>query len=433
VRSLHDAAPPWLATLGLAGALGVSAAGVMSTRLVKLERLRPAPWNPRRIEQARLKNLAESIKADPTFLLRRPILAQQSGEIYAGNQRWYAAKQLFADGWTPPWGQQTVPADIDDVSDQLARERALRDNNTWAEWDDDGLAKLLGELQAQASDMSLLGFGDHELVQFLARLDAQKELNPDDADLTPPEEPVTKPGDLWILGEHRLLCGDSTSREDVDHLLHDARPELMVTDPPYGVGYDASWRNDAATAGLISHAANRVAGFEDQRFDWRDAWVLSPSAVAYCWHAGVHASNTQSALESVGFEIRTQIVWRKQTFVISRGHYHGQHEPCWYAVRKGSTGHWMGDHSQSTVWDIGWDRNVEGGHSTQKPVECMARPMRNHEGDVYDPFMGSGSTLIAAEQLGRRCYGMEIDPAYCDVIVHRWERVSGQKARLERG
>jgi DNA modification methylase len=171
-----------------------------------------------------------------------------------------------------------------------------------------------------------------------------------------------------------------------------------------------------------------VAGFDDSRDDWTEAWQLSPSDVAYCWHAPQHASSTQDALEAANFEIRTQIVWTKQTFVISRGHYHGRHEPCWYAVRKGATARWIGDHSQSTVWDITWDRNVEGGHSTQKPVECMARPIRNHEGDVYDPFVGSGTTLIAAEYLDRRCYALEIQPAYCDVVVRRWERVSGRQA-----
>jgi len=256
--------------------------------------------------------------------------------------------------------------------------------------------------------------------------------DPDDVPSVP-DDPITKPGDLWLLGRHRLLCGDSTVVTDVDRLMGGAVPTLTVTDPPYGVEYDASWRDEAAAAGLISPAARRVAPVtNDDRVDWSEAFSLVPSEVMYCWHADRHASAVQASLEAVGYEIRSQVIWAKQTFAISRGHYHWQHEPCWYAVRKGATASWIGDRSQTTLWGITWDKNVEGGHSTQKPVECMARPIRNHEGDVYDPFLGSGTTLIAAEQLNRTCYGMEISPAYCDVIVRRWEQFTGQTATLER-
>lgn len=249
----------------------------------------------------------------------------------------------------------------------------------------------------------------------------------------PPADPVTKPGDLWLLGEHRLLCGDSTIAGDVERLLAGAEPRLMVTDPPYGVEYDANWRNEAAAKGLISHAAVRVGKVaNDNRIDWFDAWSLFPGDVVYCWHADRHASSVQKSLESAGFEIRSQVIWAKSRFAISRGHYHWQHEPCWYGVRIGATAGWVGDRSQTTLWTIELDQNVVGGHSTQKPLECMARPIRNHEGDVYDPFIGSGTTLVACEQLGRRCYGMEIEPAYCDVIVQRWERLTGKTAVLER-
>jgi len=145
----------------------------------------------------------------------------------------------------------------------------------------------------------------------------------------------------------------------------------------------------------------------------------------YCWHADRHASEVQRSLELCEFEVRCQIIWSKSNFPISRGHYHWRHEPCWYAVRKGKQAHWIGDRTQTTVWEINLDKNVEGGHSTQKPVECMARPMRNHDGDVYDPFLGSGTTLIAAEQLNRTCYGLEIDPHYCSVILQRWANFTG--------
>jgi len=192
-----------------------------------------------------------------------------------------------------------------------------------------------------------------------------------------------------------------------------------VTDPPYGVSYDAIWRADA---GLNARTGPRVGTVtNDDRADWSEAWALFPGAVAYVWHDAT-AQEVQESLKAKGFETRSQIVWAKTRFAIGRGHYHWQHEPCWYAVRKGKTAAWAGDRSQTTLWAIPLDANVEGGHSTQKPLECMERPIRNHEGDVYDPFLGSGTTLIAAARQGRRCYGLEISPAYCDVIRRRWTR-----------
>lgn len=170
----------------------------------------------------------------------------------------------------------------------------------------------------------------------------------------------------------------------------------------------------------------------DGRADWREAWALFPGAVSYVWHAGRYGSVVQASLEATGFEIRAQLIWRKETFAISRGHYHWAHEPCFYAVRSGKSARWSGDRSQSTVWEIGRrDPTGSTNHGTQKPVECMARAIRNHgtPGDlIYDPFLGSGTTVIAAETLGRRCYGLEIDPRYVDVIVTRWQNFTGRQA-----
>lgn len=157
---------------------------------------------------------------------------------------------------------------------------------------------------------------------------------------------------------------------------------------------------------------------------------MSPANISYTWHAGLHASTVEQGLQTVGFEIRNQIIWSKRNHVISRGHYHVEHEPCWYAVRKGATAVWNGDRSQTTVWKIDWDKNVDGGHSTQKPLECMARPIRNHTGDVYDPFVGSGTTIVAAEQEQRTCYAMEIEPKYCAVTLERLKNNGLQPERL---
>lgn len=247
-----------------------------------------------------------------------------------------------------------------------------------------------------------------------AEVDRASELN---------EKWQVKRGDVWQVGKHRIMCGDSTCAEDVDKLLNNSKPELMITDPPYGVEYDASWRDDAAHAGLLSVAQRRTGAVpHDNRVDWQAAIDLFPGDIIYCWHADLHASAVANYLETAGFVIRCQIIWNKPHFVIGRGHYHTRHEPCWYAFRKGRAAGWVGDNTQDTIWNITLDKNVAGGHSTQKPVECMARPIRNHKGDVYDPFLGSGTTLVACEQTGRVGYGMEIAPEYVAVCL---ERLSG--------
>lgn len=230
-------------------------------------------------------------------------------------------------------------------------------------------------------------------------------------------------GQIWQLGDHRLICGDSTDPEVVARLLEGETPELMVTDPPYGVEYDPNWRNEAAKKGQLAYAARRVGKvYNDDRIDWSEAYKLFGGDVAYTWSpGGDHVIQTGQALLNSGYEIRNQIIWSKPHFPISRGHYTYQHEPCWYAVKKGRTAHWIGDGKASTIWEIALDKNVEGGHSTQKPLECMARPIRNHEGDVYDPFLGSGTTLIAAENLQRRCFAIELDPGYAAVTLQRFQ------------
>lgn len=227
-------------------------------------------------------------------------------------------------------------------------------------------------------------------------------------------------GQVWQVGRHRIMCGDSTKAEDVERLLGGEKPRLMVTDPPYGVEYDPNWRNEAADKGLIAHAERRVGNVQnDDRADWSPVFVLWSSVVAYTWCSSLYLATTGESLRAASYHLRNLLVWAKPRFAISRGDYHWQHETCWYAVKKGQKSGWIGDRSQTTLWQITLDQNVEGGHSTQKPVECMRRPIRNHEGDVCDPFLGSGTTLVACEQLGRVGYGMEISPAYVAVSLQR--------------
>ena len=248
---------------------------------------------------------------------------------------------------------------------------------------------------------------------------------PDPGVTTPPTDPVSKVGEVYVLGPHRIMCGDSTNAEDVARLLGGEKPRLMVTDQPYGVNYDPTWRDDAG----VAPGVRRGVVENDDRADWTEAYMLFPGDVAYLWCASLFLPEVVASIGQVDFDWRSLIIWKKATFTFGRGHYHWSHEPCIYAVRKGSTAGWIGDRKQTTVWEIaqvggfGSSREADDAstpHSTQKPVECMERPIRNHEGDVYDPFLGSGTTLIAAARQGRRCFGMEISERYSDVIRKRW-------------
>lgn len=296
------------------------------------------------------------------------------------------------------------------------------------------LDELLADVEAQ-------GEGLRAMLDGLSSDDGGTDGNtdPDDAPPAPPD-PVTRPGDVWLLGRHRIVCGDSTVQVDVDKALNGVKPHLMVTDPPYGVEYSAGWRNEAMPAKndprRWKDGAGRATGavLNDGRADWSDAWALFPGEVAYIWHAGNKANVVADSLLNSAFEIRAQIIWAKHQLVISRGHYHPQHEPCWYAVRKGATGHWSGDRKQTTLWHIDKPQKSETGHSTQKPVECMKRPIENNSSPgqaVYEPFSGSGTTIIACEMTGRACHALELSPAYVDVAVKRWQAFTGQQATLE--
>ena len=288
-------------------------------------------------------------------------------------------------------------------------------------------AEFTDDLQAILAELSANPAIEFEELQLDTLLDGSFDGIIEDEAPNPPKNPITKPGDLWILVDHRLLCWDSTKAKDMTRVLDGVKPFLMVTDPPYGVEYDPTWR---VRAGVNLNAKKLGAVTNDDRADWSEARALFPGDVAYVWHAGLHAYEVHASLAATGFELRGQIIWAKDRFALGRGDYHWQHEPCWYAVRNGASAHRTDDRGQSTLWQVAAREDDGHGHGTQKPVELMARAIRNHEApDVYDPFVGSGTTLIAAEQLGRRCYGLEIEPAYCDVVLLRFEQLSGKKAK----
>jgi DNA modification methylase len=389
-----------------------------------LDRLVPYARNARTHSDEQIAQIAASMVE---FGWTNPILVDAAGNVIAGHGRLLAAAQL---------GLAEAPVVIlDHLTEAQRRAYVIADNKLAlnAGWDDAQLAAELHRLNGEGFDLSLIGFSEAELDELMASLeDAAASVDGEDDVPEPPADPVTRPGDLWILGGHRLLCGDATVATDVERLLGSEKPNLMVTDPPYGVEYDPSWRNEAG----VSATSRTGKVTNDDRADWREAWALFSGDVAYVWHADRQAAVVQASLEASGFEIRCQLIWAKSRFVLGRGDYHWQHEPCWYAVRKGATGHWQGARDQSTLWSIGHadDEDDATVHGTQKPVECMRRPIANNSevGDVvYEPFAGSGSTLIAAQTTGRRCYAIEIEPAYCDVVIERWQRFTGGNAVLD--
>jgi DNA modification methylase len=386
----------------------------------------PYARNPRVNDHA-VDRMAACIRE---FGFKIPILARSDGEVIDGHLRLKAGLKL---------GLEHVPVVLCDdwTAAQVKAFRLLVNRSaTWADWDEELLSLELADLQELDFDLALTGFDSRELDEYL------HALAPDDtsADAIPeiPDQPASQRGDVWRCGDHRVICGDATDSDCVARLLGGSIPVVMITDPPYGVDYDPMWR-ERAGLGTVRQTGQVV---NDHRADWEAAYALFGGDIAYVWHAGIHAAEVARGLESAQFQLRGQIIWAKQHFALSRGHYHWQHEPCWYAVRRGGNARWRGDRKQSTLWQIA-NRNPFGGeeeqeaatgHGTQKPVEIMRRPILNHTQGrdvIYDPFLGSGTVLIAAEMTGRICYGVEIEPCYVDMVIRRWQEFSKQAAVLE--
>jgi DNA modification methylase len=383
-----------------------------------VDRLIPSARNARTHSDAQIAEIAASIRA---FGFSNPILIGEDGDIIAGHGRLAAARQL---------GLTEVPVIVlSGLTELQRRQLMLADNRISlnAGWDLEMLHLELKDLAVLGANLAVLGFTAQELAQALKPADAGGLTDEDEVPELP-EKAVTAVGDIWCAGAHRIACGDSTDAAAVAALLGGLAPELMVTDPPYGVDYDPALRHRTG----MNRSARRGKVRNDNQADWGAAWGLFPGNIAYVWHAALHATTVAESLVGHGFTVRAQIIWAKERLVMSRGDYHWQHEPCWYAVR--TKGHWTGDRKQTTLWNIAsGGQDSETSHSTQKPVECMRRPMQNNSNPgqaVYDPFLGSGTTLIAAETTGRVCLGMELEPRYVDVTVRRWQAFTGMKACL---
>ena len=379
------------------------------------------PRNPNKHSDKQIALLAKIIRNQGW---RNPIVVSaDSGFIVAGHGRLMAAKVLNVE---------QVPVDYQPF-DNKAEEYAhlIADNRIaeLAEADKSELAKLVQELEDKI-DLDLTGFDAPSLEELLATKE-EKQVDAEPKTDKAAELQVkwkTEKGQLWKLGEHRLLCGDSTNAKDVERVLGDDKADIMVTDPPYGVNYDPSWRAEAGIT-LNENKLGKVQN--DDIADWTPAWQLFDGDVCYVYHAGAKAGTVQQSLEDSGFNIRSQIIWSKDKMALSRGDYHWQHEPCWYGVRDGKKGSRTEDRTQTTVWQIAAREDSGHGHGTQKPVECMARPIRNHHcSTVYEPFSGSGTTIIAGEQLDKKCRAIEIDPNYVAVALERYVDATGKEPVL---
>jgi DNA modification methylase len=333
-------------------------------------------------------------------------------------------------------GDAEIPVLILDVTESEADKilATFDPLGSMAEADAGKLEELLREVQT----------GSEALAEMLAELAEDNgildslggtEVTEDDVP-EPPVDPITKPGDLWILGKHRVLCGDSTKAADVGRLMDGVKADIMFTDPPYGVDYSGGVQFDGK-GGAVTNNRERLAN--DNTTAIYPAFLPIALAVVdgpcYMWFADSKARDVYNAVHDNGCEVHALIIWHKTnaTYAAMNAQYKQRHEPCLYFKPRGSTLRWCGETTEATVWNQDRD-GINEFHPTQKPVALAAKALKNHEAaTVLDMFCGSGSTLIAAEQLGRKCYGMEISPQYCDVIVKRWENLTGKKAVLENG
>src|ERR1035437_9437804 len=401
-----------------------------------IDRLIPYARNPRKNDAA-VDRMCGSIRE---FGFKIPCLVRSDGEVIDGHLRLKAARKLgitdipviLCDEWTPA---------------QVKAFRLMVNRSaTWADWDDALLKLELMDLQTLGCDLALTGFDTKEIDDLILN-----DVPDEDAVPPVPITPVSRAGDLWLCGSQRWLCGDATDPEAVSRLLGDQKPLLMVVDPPYGIELDSEWRDRAGLnkrgPSEPSYLKHRTKGHQqtsisgDTRADWSEAFALVPSLeVAYVWHASKFTREVLDGLLRIGFLHHQQIIWDKGRAVLTRTHYWFAHEPCWYVRKKNAP--WYGKAGEnSTIWNSPSPKFIRAGVGreksvppTQNPAALMRKSILNHtkRGEsVYDPFLGSGTTLAAAEVTGRVCYGLELDPKYVDVVVERWQGLSGKKATLE--
>ena len=377
---------------------------------VKVKDIKPYENNAKKHDAKQIANVAESIRQ---FGFRQPIVLDKDNVIIIGHCRWLASKKLKLE---------TVPCHYaEDLNEeQVLKLRNLDNKLNESEWDYD-------LLKDQVINIDFTGF---DLDWGIPDIDEEPQEIVEDIipEVNNEEPPITKPGDIWQLGEHRLMCGDSTDKETVAKLMNGSQADLLLTDPPYNVNYQGKTKSEMK----IENDSMSDADFKEfllKAFE-RAYEQLKDGGTFYVWYASREHINFESALNEVGLQVRQQLIWVKNSLVLSRQDYHWRHEPCLYGWKDGAPHNWYSDRTQTTVLEF--NRPVKNGdHPTMKPLDLIGYQIKNSSKKddlVIDLFGGSGSTLIACEQLNRKCYTMELDPKYCDVIIKRWETLTNKKA-----
>ena len=381
----------------------------MEIKNLKLSELKPYENNPRINDEA-VKYVAESIKE---FGFKVPIVVDKNNIIVAGHTRYKASKQL---------GLEEVPCIVaDDLTDEQVKAFRLADNKVGeiAEWD----FKLLAEELQGIDDLDMEAFG-FEMPK------NEDEVEEDEYDVELPKEPKSKLGQVYKLGRHRLMCGDSTKAEDVAKLMDGVKADMLLTDPPYNVAYEGGTK-DKLKIKNDNMPDEKFRQFLVEAFT-RANEVMKDGSVFYIWHADSEGYNFRGACFNIGWKVRQCLIWNKNSMVLGRQDYQWKHEPCLYGWKEGASHLWATDRKQTTVLDFDRpNRNAE--HPTMKPVKLFDYLIKNNtksEDIVLDLFGGSGTTIIACEQNKRTGYVMELDPKYVDVIINRWEQYTGEKAVL---
>ena len=379
----------------------------------------PYSRNPRKIPQQAIDKVAASIQE---FSFRQPIVVDKDGVIVAGHTRWLAAQKLDLEYVPVHVAENLTPAQV--------REYRLMDNRSREEtsWDENLLGLELLDFKSMGLDMDLTGFDVGEIDDILSQMDIRAGLTDVDAVPDIPETPVSQPGDLWVLDRHRLLCGDATNKLDVSRVLEEGNADMVFCDPPYGVSYTGKTARK-----LTIQNDDLGAGFYDFLHDACAKILTVTKGAVYICMSSSELHTLFRAFTEAGGHWSTFIIWAKNNFTLGRSDYQRQYEPILYGWPEGSAHYWCGERNQGDVWFV--DKPVVNDmHPTMKPVELVEKAIRNSSrggGLVFDPFGGSGSTLIACETTGRRARLIELDPKYVDVIVRRWQDYTGRKAVLD--
>ena len=394
----------------------------MQIKLAEISTIKPYENNPRKLSEQAIEKVAMSLKE---YGFRQPIVVDKDMVIVAGHTRFRASKKL---------GLKQVPISvIDNLSEEQINAYRIADNRTAeeSEWDSELLKMEIKELEAKDFKLDLLGFNEDQLNDML--FEEKQGLTDEDEVPEAPEEPISKLGDIWILGKHKLICGDSTILNNYEKLFNENKADLLMTDPPYNVDYEGKTK-DKLTIQNDSKNDDDFLQFLTDAFN-NCAIHLKLGCSFYIFHSDWYGLEFRQSIKNSDLELKQNLIWAKNSMVMGRQDYQWQHEPCLYGWKRGASHSWYSDRKQTTI--IKYDRPSKSKlHPTMKPVglvEYLIKNSSKQEDIILDPFLGSGTTIIACEKQSRICYGFELEPKYCDVIIKRWENFTGKKAKLENG